>query len=212
MRYFLIGTTVVILLLTACGPAATPETVPTPPPATPTTDTTQTTFDSPLPPEATPTTDTSRSASGSPPPEATPLPPKVEPSTPLESEDKGKGRETIGDAVIVYQRSGGFAGVHEQWTVYPDGRITASDGREWQVAPERVEQLLADIEALGFFEMSGRYMPLNTCCDRFTYEITVRSGDRVHTATTIDAASNTPAELWRVIDEISRLVTDSEGD
>jgi hypothetical protein len=210
MRYFLISTTVVILLLTACGPAAPPETVPTPPPATPTTDTAQTTFDSPLPPEVTPvpptpTTDTSRAAS-----EATPMPPRAEPSTPAESEDTDKG--SIGDAVIVYQRSGGFAGVHEQWTVYPDGRITASDGREWQVAPERVEQLLADIEALGFFEMSGRYMPLNTCCDRFTYEITVRSGDRVHTATTIDAAPNTPAELWRVIDEISHLVTDSEED
>jgi hypothetical protein len=211
MRYFLIGTTVVILLLTACGPSATPETVPTLPPATPTTAPAQTTFDSPLPPEATPvpptpTTDTSRAAS-----EATPMPPRAEPSTPAESEDTGK-RVAIGDAVIIYQRSGGFAGVHEQWTVYPDGRITASDGREWQVAPERVDQLLADIEALGFFEMSGRYMPLNTCCDRFTYEITVRSGDRVHTVTTIDAAPNTPAELWRVIDEISRLVTDSEGD
>ena len=189
MRYLLIGATVVILLLTACEPAATPETVPTPLPATPTTDTSQTTFDSPLPPEA------------------TPMPPRAEPSTPVESEGTGK-RVAIGDAVITYQRSGGFAGVHEQWTIYPDGRITASDGREWQVAPERVEQLLADIEALGFFEMSGRYMPLNTCCDRFTYEITVRSGDKVHTATTIDAAPNTPAELWRVIDEISRLVTD----
>lgn len=194
MRYLLIGATVAILLLTACGPAATPETVPTPPPATPTTDTAQTTSDSPLPPEA------------------TPVPPRAEPSTPVESEGTGKGRVAIGDAVIIYQRSGGFAGVHEQWTVYPDGRITANDGREWQVAPERVKQLLADIEALGFFEMTGRYMPLNTCCDRFTYEITVRSGDRVHTATTIDAAPNTPAELWRVIDEISRLVTDSETD
>lgn len=194
MRYLLIGTTVVILLLTACGPAATPETVPTPPPAIPTADLAQTTFDSPMPTEV------------------TPLPPTAKTPTPVASKDTDKGRATIGDAVIIYQRSGGFAGVHEQWTVYPDGRITASDGREWQVAPERVEQLLADIETSDFFEMSGRYMPLNTCCDRFTYEITVRSGDRVHTVTTMDAAPNTPAELWRVIDEISRLVTDSETD
>jgi hypothetical protein len=214
MRYFfIVGTTVAILLLTACGPAATPETVPTPPPATPTTDSAQTTSDSTLPPEATPlpptpTTDSARTTSDSTQPtEATPLPSTAETPIPVASEETGEGRATIGDAVIIYQRSGGFAGVHEQWTIYPDGRITANDGREWQVAAERVEQLLADIEALGFFEMTGRYMPLNTCCDRFIYEITVRSGDRVNTVKTIDAAPDTPAELWRVIDEVSRLVS-----
>ncbi len=113
----------------------------------------------------------------------------------------------MGDAAIIYKRSGGFAGVHEQWTVYPDGRIVAGDGRQWRVTPEQVEQLLAEIEALGFFEMSGRYMPLNMCCDRFAYEITVRRGDTVKTITTIDAAPDTPPELWRVIDEINRLVS-----
>lgn len=194
MRYLLIGTIVTILLLTACGPAVTPETAPTLPPAAPTTNLTQTTFDSPLLPEV------------------TPLSPMAESPTPIEPEDTDKGRAVMGDAVIIYQRSGGFAGVHEQWTVYPDGRIVATDGREWQVTPEQVEQLLAEIEALGFFEMNSRYMPLNTCCDRFTYEITVHHGDRVNTVTTIDAAPDAPPELWHVIDEISHWVSALERD
>jgi len=126
----------------------------------------------------------------------------------VEQQETDKGQAVMGEAVIIYQRSGGFAGIHEQWTVYPDGRIVAGDGREWRVTPQQVEQLLAEIEALGFFEMKGRYMPLNTCCDRFIYEITVHRGNSVKTVRTIDAAPDTPPELWRIIDEISRLVSE----
>jgi hypothetical protein len=55
-------------------------------------------------------------------------------------------------------------------------------------------------------------MPANTCCDRFTYEITARRGDSVHTVTTMDATPNTPAELQQVITEISRLLAEAQGD
>ncbi|MCR4407571.1 MAG: hypothetical protein NUW24_11730 [Anaerolineae bacterium] len=180
MRNFFIGTTFIILLLTACGPAITSATVATPVSA-------QMTFDSPL---------LSEEVLSLPTPE--PLP---------SLEDTGKGQTAIEGAVIIYRRSGGFAGVHEQWTIYPDGRIMAADGCEWRVSPEQVEQLLAEIESLGFFEMSSRYVPLNTCCDRFTYEITVRHGDTVNTVTTIDAAPDAPSELWHIIDEISHLAS-----
>lgn len=177
MRNFFIGTTFIILLLTACGPAIKSATAATPA-------STQMVLDSPLLSE-----------------EVSSLP-MAEPSL----EDTGKEQTAIGDAVIIYQRSGGFAGIHEQWTIYPDGRIMAGDGREWRVTPEQVERLLTEIEALGFFEMEGRYMPLNTCCDRFTYEITVRHGDTVNTVTTIDAALDAPPELWCVINVINDLV------
>jgi hypothetical protein len=128
--------------------------------------------------------------------------------TEAESPIPGKVTEAGGEAAIVYRRSGGFAGVSEQWAVYPDGRITAGNGRQWQVKPERVEQLLDDIQALGFFEMKGRYMPLNTCCDRFTYEITVRRGGMVHTVVTIDAAPDAPVALWQILEEVNNLLGD----
>jgi hypothetical protein len=134
----------------------------------------------------------------------TPLSPRTEAVSPI----PGKLAEADGEAAIVYRRSGGFAGVSEQWTIYPDGRITASDGRAWQVKPEQVEQLVDDIQTLGFFKMKGRYVPLNTCCDRFTYEITVRRGDRVHTVVTIDAAPDAPVALWQALEKVSSLLVD----
>ncbi|MFQ5812710.1 MAG: hypothetical protein ACE5I2_05910 [Anaerolineae bacterium] len=173
------------LLLATCGPATQPET----------------TRSETVRPKATQ-------------PEATVSPPLETPViSPPEAEGQAPDKlaEAMEGAVIVYQRSGGIAGTFEQWIIYPDGRITTDDGREWQVAPEQVRQLLGDIEALGFFEMSDRYMPLNVCCDRFTYEITVRRGSEVKRVTTVDAAPNTPAKLWRIIEEISGLVSDLEG-
>ncbi len=134
----------------------------------------------------------------------TPVSPRTEAVSPI----PGKLTEADGEAAIVYRRSGGFAGVSEQWTIYPDGRITASDGRAWQVKPEQVEQLVDDIQTLGFFEMKGRYVPLNTCCDRFTYEITVRTGGRVHTVVTIDAAPDAPVALWQALEKVSNLLVD----
>jgi hypothetical protein len=113
----------------------------------------------------------------------------------------------MGEAVIIYRRSGGFRGTSDQWAIYPDGRITASDGRQRQVTSQQVEQALSDIDTLGFFDMSGRYISGSTCCDRFTHEITVHRGDKVNTVTTIDVDPSAPPELWQIIDKINRLVS-----
>ena len=85
-------------------------------------------------------------------------------------------------------------------------RITRSDGREWQITPTEVEQLLADIKAAGFFELGDSYMPLNTCCDRITYVLTVKSDDQVKTVTTIDAAPNVPEGLSKVQERLGNLL------
>ena len=119
--------------------------------------------------------------------------------------------KAMGEAVIIYRRSGGFRGTSDQWTIYPDGRITASDGRQRQVTSQQVDQVLSDIDTLGFFKMSGRYISGTTCCDRFTHEITVRRGDKVNTVTTIDADPSAPPELWQVIDKINRLASEARA-
>ena len=146
MPYLFIGTTVTILLLTACGPAATLETVPTlPPAATPTTNPAQTTFDSPLP-------------SG-----VAPLPQTAEPPTPVELEDTGKGRAAIGDAVIIYERSGGIAGIMQTYEIYADGRTVIRDGDteiETRVSPNDVQTALTRIEELGFFDLAAPLGPI----------------------------------------------------
>lgn len=129
-----------------------------------------------------------------------------------ESRPSGKLGAALGEEVIIYERSGGLAGVSEQWSIYPDGRIVAGDGREWQVEPEQVEQLIDDIEALGFFDMSGRYMPRDPCCDRFTYSLVVRSDDKVNRVTTMDVAPDVPANLWEVLGAVRSFIDAARED
>ena len=86
----------------------------------------------------------------------TPSPARLPPTRVFSGSDK------LGGAVIIYQRSGGLTGISEQWTVYPDGRITSAQGPEYRVSPEHVSSLLKEIESSGFFEMSensGRFSP-----------------------------------------------------
>jgi hypothetical protein len=208
--YFLI--LVPLSFLVACGPVTPSETIeaesqtslsPTSQAATSPTE--KTVMDRNSSPVATPTREQTDTAQTS--PIATP--------SPARSANEETRRETdkanvpADNVAVIFHRSGGFAGMDEQWTIYRDGRITTNNGREAQITPEQVEQLLMDIETLGFFEMSDRYMPLNTCCDRFTYVITVRSDGKVNTVTTIDAASNVPQTLWQIIDAIGQLIIDA---
>ncbi|HXV98362.1 MAG TPA: hypothetical protein VEC93_08055 [Anaerolineae bacterium] len=114
----------------------------------------------------------------------------------------GASAQLSDEAVLIYQRSGGIADIAEAWSVYPNGRVVASDGREWQVKPQQVEQLLHNIEALGFFELKDNYVPKDTCCDRFTHQLTVRRDNEIHTITTLDAAPDAPAELQTILTEV----------
>ncbi len=114
-------------------------------------------------------------------------------------------------AVLVLQRSGGIAGLSERWVVYADGRLENSSGRQWQAAPQEVARLVADVERLGFFELDSRYVPLNTCCDRFLYELTVRSGERSHTVTVLEATPDVPAELWEALGAVERWIAAASG-
>lgn len=125
----------------------------------------------------------------------------------------GSEAEMPKGVVVEHERSGGFAGLEETWTVYGDGRVTykqgegeAAEAREWTVEPEQVQALLSRAEELGFFKMEADYTPLDTCCDRFTYKVTVNGASASNTVTTIDAAKEAPEALWQLIDEVNRLV------
>lgn len=118
------------------------------------------------------------------------------------------GREvtdSLDGAVIIYQRSGGIAGMSERWVVYPDGRVLQPDGQIRHVPPEQVSTLLRKIESLGFFDMNDEYLPQNPCCDRFTHTLTVRRDNQRKHVTTLDATPGTPAALWEAIDAVTQL-------
>jgi hypothetical protein len=111
------------------------------------------------------------------------------------------------EQVLVFRQSGGLAGVNDQWVLYADGRIKTSTGQNLQVSPEAVAQLLDEIEKLGFYELESRYVPLNTCCDRFTYEVTIRNGGREHSITVLEATPDVPESVWTILNKVSAFLS-----
>lgn len=139
-------------------------------------------------------------------PLASPPPTTVPPAL-----DEESGKDTAGKpggAVIVYERSGGLAGVSDRRAVYPDGRIVSSEGQERWGTEQEVAELLDEVEALGFFEMQDAYGPLNACCDRFIYQITILRGDKAKTVRVVEAEPDIPQEFWRVAELIQNLATE----
>lgn len=132
-------------------------------------------------------------------------------ATPVPSESaqpEGEG-EPAERPLIVYHRSGGIAGTEEEWKIFASGRITHADLakpetpiQERKVEPEEVAELIHKVETLGFFDLEDDYVPLDTCCDRFTHEVTVRRGGNVKSLRVLDAAPEAPVEAWDTIEAI----------
>ena len=95
--------------------------------------------------------------------------------------------------------SGGIAGIDETWTLDADRTITGPDGMTGTITDAELGKLRDAIDAADFFNLAATYMPADTCCDRFTYEVTLTEGDRTNRVTTIDAAE-APQTLFSLID------------
>lgn len=111
------------------------------------------------------------------------------------------------EVIIKFHRSGGITARDETWTVYGDGKVeyvgngTGQDGR---LAPDRIAALIEAARAAGFATMQDSYVPADTCCDRFYYELTITLDGRPKTVRTLDAAPDQPpalTNLLAVIDE-----------
>ena len=118
--------------------------------------------------------------------------------------------ETGKDLMIVLKRSGGFAGVDESWRISADGRILASDGKASQASTDSIRAAVDELNSLGFFAMSSSYMPLDTCCDRFTYQLSVTVDGKSHTVTALEGAQETPEDFWKAINVVNQLLDQAE--
>ncbi len=119
---------------------------------------------------------------------------------------KEEALNNIGDALIALHRSGGFAGVDEQWLIYADGRIEGPEGVQQQVEPEQVQALLETITTNEFFALDDSYVPLDSCCDRFSYELTVRLDNNQKTVRTVDDAPDQPQQLTQILNAVNVLL------
>jgi hypothetical protein len=163
-------------------------------------------------PQATPTAQSSLPPESTPPvelePVSTPDPEGVErpaegqatPQLPVTNEEDSKLLAKLpAGLLIAYHLNGGLAGLDETWMIFADGRITNSDQLAGQVEPEAAAGLAAAIQALGFFDLQSSYLPANTCCDRFGYEITLIVDGRAHQVSALEAEPGVPEAFWQAV-------------
>lgn len=129
------------------------------------------------------------------------------PSSQADLERMKKLEAELGDAVILYQKSGGFAGVNESWWVYKDGRLRDQTGNEWQLPVQEVETLLASSKQAGLVQTSMNYLPDDYCCDQFVYNLIVRQDEgNIYQVTTADGLESTPQELFQLLDQVATAI------
>jgi hypothetical protein len=101
--------------------------------------------------------------------------------------------------VVVYQVSGGIAGITEQYVISANGSVEKKVGppegdqpaQTFEVDPERVNRLLSMLGEAGIFELEGDYMPKSPILDGFQHVITITLGDKTTMIRTMDAADET---------------------
>ena len=94
---------------------------------------------------------------------------------------------------IRLDRAGGFAGMRDSFVV---DRFTVGGQRPRRIAASP-----------GFRRLRGSYQPANSCCDRYSYRVTVtyRGGNQKSVSTVQGATA--PRILWDVIEEVERVGT-----
>lgn len=125
----------------------------------------------------------------------------------------------LGDAVLFYERSGGIAGEIVTVRVYADGTVERSDRVDAQsdaieayaVEPAAVEQLLADLEEVGYFELERDYLPKDLCCDRILHLISARADGEVQTVEALGSTEDTPEAVWESVEIIESFVEGAMG-
>ncbi len=105
----------------------------------------------------------------------------------------------VPNTAIIFKRSGGIAGLNEAWTIFTDGTVETNSAAQSQLSTEEVEQLLSSLESSGFFELENSYLPDDTCCDRFFYEITAVQNTTFHTVRTLEATPDMPEALQQAL-------------
>ena len=127
------------------------------------------------------------------------------PTLPAE-EASGGGLEEAGEPVIIFNQTGGFAGVDLTWSIYANGLIVTPDGEELFVDPAAVDALLEIIAQAGFFELV-QPKPSNICCDFFTFALAVSNGDMENVITYNDGDPNKPAGLSEAVSAVQQMLS-----
>jgi hypothetical protein len=137
-------------------------------------------------------------------PTATPAANTPTPAVPWPTPAQGTPTPASG-LFIRYHRSGGIAGVDETWLFYADGRVEYSgrgQGHAVRLSANQINALMAAARSPEVAALNESYVPANSCCDRFLYEITLVVDGQTKTVRTLDAAPDQPPALTNLLDAI----------
>ena len=81
--------------------------------------------------------------------------------------------------VITIERTGGYAGVDDQVSVYADGEFISKNGKVRHMAPATMEGFIRSMEKVGAPAPNMAAVSQSYCSDCFTYTITICRGDVV---------------------------------
>ncbi len=115
--------------------------------------------------------------------------------------------DSSGGAVIVFERSGGFAGKTVQWSLYPDGKVVSGQNTVQTLDQAKVTALVADLKTLGFFDLKDSYGTFSQCKDCYTYTISVKQDGTIKTVSVVEGAKDAPSNLPQIMQKINSTVT-----
>jgi hypothetical protein len=112
-----------------------------------------------------------------------------------------------GDVLVVFQRSGGIAGIHETLTVYTSGVLELNQrilngSKEHEVPPSALADLRTLLNSPEFAGLESHYTAPGV--DLITYAVIVPGAGKERTIVTMDGAKNPPV-LQQVLEELEQL-------
>ena len=115
------------------------------------------------------------------------------------------------NTAVIFKRTGGIADLNEEWTIFADGRIETNSAIKPQLSSEQVSQLLNSLESAGFFSLDNSYLPEDSCCDRFLYEVTAVNNTTYHTVTTLENTPDMPEALQQTVRLIQTTLFENDN-
>lgn len=102
-------------------------------------------------------------------------------------------------AVIHFTKTGGFAGFDDTWLFYEDGRVTVNGQEMTRLTSERIDLLVNNLKAQGFFETMYITDPGAFCCDFFSYTLAVQTADMQNFISFSDGDSSLPINVREML-------------
>lgn len=113
------------------------------------------------------------------------------------------------EEVIVYARTGGIAGISEQWRFLEDGRVFDEQGVEYSVSDSDIANMIEEMDALGFFAWEFEAPRLGSCADCFTYSIAATYDGQSSQVIFLDGQQDVPEEIWSILEAIQDLLEEA---